>query len=113
MYRARTIHIKIRDVQWTAVVYTPKTYIKKFGADSRAICEFEKKKMSFRKDKLDFQTVIHEIVHALVDTSHTHSAELNNDQFEEVICDLVGEHIFDIFRWSLEVYNFISKENVQ
>lgn len=104
--------IVIRDVVWTVRLYAPKNYIKVNGDDSRAITWVSSREIHCRPDFLDGVTLRHEVIHALVDSSHHISSDLDFDTFEELVCEIISEHYFDIGKWAEEIQKRFIREDL-
>lgn len=97
------VHVKIKDVEWTAYLLSDATYKRRMGSDSRALTDIERREIYFSKKYLDFETVVHEVIHALYESAMTVSADLTAAQVEEVFCELLGSHYFQIGMYANQI----------
>lgn len=105
--------ISIRGVTWTVRLYNPRSYVKINGDDSRAITHLAEREIHCRQDYLDLVTLRHEVIHALIDSSHHISSDLDQDKFEEMVCEIVSEHYYDIGKWSEEIQKRFLREDLE
>jgi uncharacterized protein (DUF2164 family) len=76
-----------------------------FGDDSAAICLTEKKQVYIQKNELTPKTIMHELIHCLVEEHNLTSANLSNEQFEEFICELVSNNYYNLGNWTSELFH--------
>lgn len=101
--------ISIKGVLYTYQALTPSKY-KKHNPESMAHVEKSKKEIIFDKSELSLKVVIHEVTHAFINQCHLGStSDISLEDFEEVICELMEDHIFDIISVSEEIYRELSK----
>lgn len=97
--------ITILNQKWTCVSYRLKTYNRRCGSDSVALCETDIRKISFLKDGLTIETVIHELVHAYAAELSFAELDLDEDQAEEFWCELFARQGIHILTLASEIFN--------
>lgn len=86
------IDIKIMGDIWTVTLYSPEAYKRKHSDDSAGLTIAKLRKIELDSSELDLELVIHELVHAYKSYQYVDSAELKDDQLEEVYADLFAHH---------------------
>jgi hypothetical protein len=94
---AKSIKLKIKGENWRAFKLNALTYEKKFGDDSDAITLKQDREIYFKKGHITMGTVRHELLHALVSETNTDSANLNEEQKEEICCSIMDFHWHELF----------------
>ena len=80
-------------------------YIKKHKDNSLAHLHKTDKEIVFRKDHISKKIVIHEVTHAFLNQCHLGSCDnLDVEDFEEIVCEMMEDHIQDIIKCSNEIY---------
>ena len=103
--------VLIKGVEYTAKLLDKEHYIKENEDKSYAHLDKEKKELTFRKDYISKKIVIHEVTHAYINACHLAScSNISMDDFEEIICELMEEHLDDIRQTSNQVFNFLKSE---
>lgn len=86
--------VKILGDSWNIYCLEQEEYAKFFGEDSEAVTVYDHGlgifNIVFSARSLKRSTVAHELVHAFRSYQYTDSAGLNEDQHEEVMCDLIA-----------------------
>ncbi len=93
------INFEILGKPWILRVLKRKRYTKKNGYDSVAITYRDKRRIDVSRDGADLETVVHELVHAYMTELCTYSAELDDDQIEEIFAELLakrGRELLDL-----------------
>lgn len=99
----------INSIDWDFFLVSDKVYKAKLGKDSAALCFFDKKQVYFCKSEFSIRTIIHELIHCLVETHNLQSAELSEDQFEEFMCELCSNYYYKIGLWADEIFEKLHK----
>jgi hypothetical protein len=89
--KKNSIVIEIKGNHYEFILQSPQTYKRNHGSDSAAITYVKDKKVFFRTDEFNNNTIRHEIAHILFAESHTGSSDLSPDQVEEVFCEIIAE----------------------
>lgn len=82
-------------------MYSKRTYRKRNGKDSIAICLLHKRRIEVSMVKDDAQrleTVVHELYHAYVYEMCTHSANLDHDAREEVGAEIMSKRGYELLQ---------------
>lgn len=109
----KNIVIKIKDIDWTFVLLTSRSYHNKHGTDSGAITIPDERTVHFDKSELSMDNIYHELFHVFVDCSQTGSANLDKEQMEELGATIVQDHIHDILKYAQIIMDkFLQKEEV-
>ena len=80
---------------WKFHITSHRTYARKFGSDSEAICLLDEKEVWFNKTEFDPQVIAHELMHIFFQQSNHKSAELDSHQTEELAAEIVARS-FDV-----------------
>lgn len=99
----------INSVEWTFVLLSDNVYKAKMGKDSSAICIFDKKTVYFCKSDFSIRTILHELIHCLVETHNLTSSQLDSDQFEEFMCELLANYYYKLGLWADEIFDRLHK----
>jgi len=94
---------------WSFNAANGRTYIRKFGSDSEAICLLEDKEVWFNRDELDPQVVAHEIMHILFSQSNHKSADLDAHQTEELAAEIIARSFDVIPHMVIAVYSQLKR----
>ena len=101
--------VEIKGIKWKIKLLTKEAYFKAYGPD-QAHMEAGLKTMFFRKDIIKLNVVIHEVTHAYIAQCHLGSCNtLSIDDFEEIICELMEDHILDISKTGREVMKILKE----
>lgn len=102
--KKRTISIK--GLKWSYLLLTKEQFQErhKENKDDHAICHKDDFYMDFRKDSFTLPTVIHEVTHAFVGSCCIGSADLDDSDMEEILCEINAYHIEDILKVSKKIY---------
>lgn len=93
------IKFEILSKQWTLRVLKKKRYKRTNGIHSVAVTDTTKRRIDIGPSGMDLETVTHELVHAYLTEICTKSADLENDQMEEICAELFskrGRELLDI-----------------
>lgn len=103
--------VLIKGVQYKIELLEKEAYIKEHEDKSYAHLDKEKKQLTFRKDHISRKIVIHETTHAFINACHLASCnDISMEDFEEIICELMEEHLDDIKTTSNEILSFLKSE---
>lgn len=93
------IKFEILGKEWTLRVLKKKKYRRANGINSVAITHTTKRRIDLGPGGMDLETVIHELVHAYLTEICTKSADLEDEQLEEIFAELMakrGREMLDI-----------------
>ncbi len=93
------IEFNILGKTWKLRVLKRKKYHKTNGTDSVAITYVNKRRIDIGPGGVDLETVVHELVHAYLAEMCTHSADLDNENLEEIFAELMakrGQELLDL-----------------
>lgn len=90
------IQFEILGKPWTLRALKTRGYKKNWGTDSVAITDINKRTIDLSPEGRDFETLVHELVHAYLGEMATHSANLEDDQVEEVCCELFAKRGYEL-----------------
>lgn len=103
--------VLIKGVKFKVELLDKEAYIKENEDKSYAHLDKEKKTLTFRKDHISKKIVIHEVTHSFINACHLASCDnISMDDFEEIICEMMEEHLDDIKTTSNEILSFLKKE---
>lgn len=94
MAKKNSITIEIKGAHYEFILQSPQTYKRNHGSDSSAITYIKEKKVYFKTDDFTPNVVRHELIHVFVAESHTSSANLTEEQLEELFCEIIAESYF-------------------
>lgn len=103
------IKVKVLTSEWTVGIYGQRAYARRNGADSRAVCIMEEKRLEFDFKATQLQTIIHELVHAYAVEMAFVELQLDDDQLEEAYCELLSRHYQEIISTANVIYEFLFK----
>jgi hypothetical protein len=103
--------ILIKGIKYKVKLLKKLDYIKKYKDTSYAHVDREDREILFRDDKINKKYVIHEVTHAFINSLHLGSCnDLTLDDFEEIICELMEDHITDIVSISNMIYKHLKEQ---
>ena len=104
------MEIYIKGVKFKIDLLTKEKYIELHKDNSYAHLDKEKKSLTFRKDHISKKICIHETVHAYINACHLGSCtDISMEDFEEIICEMMEEHIDDIKNTAKEILSFLKE----
>ena len=91
------MNISIKGIKFQVILLSKEDYVKKHTDESVAHLDKEDRTLIFRKDQIKKNIVIHEVCHAFIHGCHLSSCnDLSVEDFEEIICEMLEDHIEDI-----------------
>lgn len=103
--------VLIKGVKFEVKLLNKEDYIKENEDKSYAHLDKEQKELTFRKDHISKKIVIHEVTHAFLNACHLGScSNISMEDFEEIVCEMMEEHLDDIRSVSNEILSFLKKE---
>lgn len=107
--KTKQLQFNIKGIDWTFYCQSNSSYIKAHGSDSEAITYTKERKVYFNKSHLQPNAVIHEVFHAYVASCGTNSSSLKPDQVEELCCEIIAEHIFEILTQMKKILEYFNE----
>ena len=103
--------VQIKGIKYTIKLMKKADYVIKFPS-SMAIMHRHDREITFRDDHVKLSTIIHEVTHAFINTLCLGSCnELSLEDFEEIICEMLEDHIIDIQTVSKDILKFLQKKS--
>lgn len=108
-YKARrSLVVSVKGVDYTINLLATSVYYKKNGEDSAGITDPNSKTVDICDKEYTLDTIIHELFHCFYNECVTLSANLQNDQIEEVFCEVGALNYFDIGKLAQKImYEFL------
>ena len=104
--------VLIKGIKYKVKVLNKEKYIKLHKNDSLAHVNREEREILFRNDHIKKNIVIHEVVHAFINSIHLGSCnEITLEDFEEIICEMMEDHLMDINKVSNEILKFLKEQS--
>ena len=103
----RKIKFDILGKKWTLRLLKKKKYRAKNGSDSVAITDVNKRRIYLGPRGRDLETITHELFHAYLGECCTHSADLDEDSFEEIAAELVAKRGRELLTLAEELHRKI------
>lgn len=85
------MNFRILGKRWKIKKLGKKKYKKKYGRGSCAITIVYKRMIVLGPKGYDRETIVHELVHAYLSELCLHSADFDEDNLEEVFCELLAK----------------------
>lgn len=92
---------------WRAYFLSPEAYQKKFGQDSRAIMDGERKTIHFDYTETSFETVLHELFHSYLAQLSFVELQLDEIQKEEFFCEMGSKYSIRIIKQGRSIYKLV------
>lgn len=100
--------ILIKGIKFKVILLDKKSYIKKHTNNSYAHCDRVDRTLVFRKDHIKKNTIVHEVTHAFINSLHLGSCDdITISDFEEIICEMLEDHLMDINKVSNQILSFL------
>lgn len=106
--------IKLRVIHktWEARLLVHKKYKKKYGTDSCAITEMDKRRILFSNKFIDLETIVHELTHAYLHELCIARADIDATALEEVYCELMAKFGNTLLRQAKRVFKQLKQYEV-
>lgn len=99
----------IKGIKYKVKLLTKLEYIKN-NKGSYAHVDRETREIQFRDDHIKKTTIVHEVTHAFINTLCLGSCnELTLEDFEEIICEMMEDHLMDINKVSNEILSYLKE----
>jgi len=109
MSKTKQITYQVYGESWRFHVTSSRTYVRKFGSDSEAICLLDDREVWFNGDELDPQVIAHELMHIFFQQSNHKSAELDAHQVEELAAEIVARSFAVLPHMVIEIYSQLKR----
>lgn len=83
---------------WTVHYLRKHEFVKRFGAETYGITECDDKAIYLTPSRLKMETVVHELIHAYLWELCAKTADLEDDQLEEVMAEMFSKYGKQILR---------------
>jgi hypothetical protein len=103
--KTSTISYSVYGEIWKFHLASQRSYHRKFGSDSEAICLLKERAVWFNKAEFSPQVVAHELMHILFSQSNHNSAELDAHQVEELAAEIVARSFDLIPHITISIYS--------
>lgn len=103
------VKFKILGKPWVLQVLSERTYAKNNGTDSVALTHMSKRKIDLSPHGCDLESIIHELVHAYLHELCTSSADLDNDNLEEIFAELLAKRGKELLQLGEELFKETQK----
>lgn len=101
--------VYIKGIEYRVQLLEKCKFEKTHGKDI-AYLDKETRELLFRKDYIKKNVVIHEVTHAFINSLHLGScSDLTINDFEEIICEMMEDHIDDIKRLSNQIFAYLKE----
>lgn len=102
--------VLIKGIKYKVKLLTKEKYTKIYK-DSYAHVNRETREIIFRDDKISKKITIHEVTHAFINSLHLGSCnELTLEDFEEIICEMLEDHLMDINKVVNTVFSYLKEQ---
>ena len=102
--------ILIKGIKYKVKLLKKGDYQKK-DKNSFAHVNRELREIVFRDDHIKKTTIIHAVVHAFINSLHLNSCnDLTLEDFEEIICEMLEDHLMDINTISNQILSFLKEQ---
>lgn len=103
--------VMVKGIKYKVKLLKKTDYIKKYKDNSYAHVDREDREILFRDDKINKKYVIHEVTHAFLGSLHLGSCnDLTLDDFEEIVCEMLEDHLTDISSISNMIYKHLKEQ---
>ena len=106
MSKNKKIIIQVKGTNWEVVVLTRAMFNKAYpdSTNAEALTDPNEKSIFIVKDHLNFETALHEVIHAFRFECHTTSmTEESPEDREEHLCEIVSANFFQLGQLALEI----------
>lgn len=89
---------------WEFHVMDTDNFVKEFGEELGAFVVPSTREAFFSEDDLNEEIVVHEVTHIYIYNMCLNSANIQQDQLEEIFCDMMATHGRKILRQARKIY---------
>lgn len=109
----KVIKFEIMGKKWQLHIYNTKKYKKRNGKGSVAITFINQRLIELSPFGTDRESITHELWHAYLGEICIHSADLEDDNFEEICAELFAKRGVEILLLSDKVYSLVTKQLIK
>ena len=103
--------VLIKGIKFKVKLLKKKDYEKRYGKDAVAHVNKTTREIIFQTGDVKKNVVIHEVVHAFITGCHLGSCDdITLSDFEEIICEMMEDHLMDINTVSNEILKFLKEK---
>jgi hypothetical protein len=103
------ITVNIKGTDWRFNLLSQTQYNKKYNDDTCGTTDPDSFIVDFNKPRFDFSSVIHELEHCFVFSSHVDSMDIDKHDMEELCCEINGAHITEILHLGIRIYDCLAQ----
>ena len=86
----------IKGLDWKIQLHTPEEYEQLHGKDSEGMTVMESQVIDLNQEHLGLPVILHELGHAYFHSCLTRSADLSQEDIEEIFCEILSYHTEEI-----------------
>jgi hypothetical protein len=105
----KVIKFEVMGKKWQLHAYAAKKYKKRNGKGSVAITDVNQRLIELSPFGTDRESITHELWHAYLGECCVNSADLDEENFEEVCAELFSKRGYEILLLSDKIYNLVIK----
>jgi len=99
--------IIIKGIPYKVILFSNVEFIK-VHSDASVAMHVGTRELHFREDHIKKNVIIHEVTHAFINSLCLGScSNISLEDFEEIICELMEDHLMDINRISNEILTYL------
>lgn len=106
------VNFRVMGKKWTLRVLRRKRYDKKHGGDSIALTKVHKRRIDLTPSGTDLETIVHELVHAYLAEICTKTTDLDEEQLEEIFCELMSKRGKELLRLADSLHKKVQKSSL-
>lgn len=106
------IKFKVLSKDWTLRLLKKKKYKGKYGNDSVAICNVNKRRIDLGTSGHDLETIVHELVHAFLGELCLNSADMDDENIEEIFAELMAKRGKELLALADDLHNQVALHNI-
>ena len=105
----KSFKLNIKGGEWNIRLLPNASYIRKNGSDSDAVVYLNTKTIYFNVNKINLGIIRHELLHAIIEESHTESSSMSADQVEEMCASILQTQWNNINLWTEFIINKVTE----
>lgn len=106
----KAYHFKVLGKDWKAKFLKDKAFAKKHDKESSATVIHNEKTVYFNLGHFSDETVGHELFHIYLEEVGYYSVRLEQEKFEELVCELFGKHGDEMLKNKWNIYNYVKND---
>jgi hypothetical protein len=104
----KVLLFKVMGKKWTLKAMSKRDYREKYGKDSVAITDVNKRIIALSPKGTDLETILHEVWHAYQGEICIHSADLDEDSVEEIQAELFSKRGAEMQKLGAKLYSLVN-----